>query len=82
MHVELAKCESELDITIVDRIQALLNPQPLAQSSNGNGYKSYNPSMAQSRQAYFSQAIDEESAASDNKLDLHISSPRCILTVR
>lgn len=45
---ELGAFESEVDITIVDRIQSLLTPQPLSQTG-GNGASSYRPyqSMAQ-----------------------------------
>ena len=35
--LELAPCHTEVDVTIVDRIQALLNPQPLAGGGAGGG---------------------------------------------
>ncbi len=46
VHLELAKCRSEFDITLVDRINALLNRQTLSpQTANSRGYKSMDPSM-------------------------------------
>lgn len=48
MVLELGDFESEVDITIVDRIQSLLTPQPLSQSANpsAGSYRPYQ-SMAQ-----------------------------------
>ena len=38
IHFELAKCCSEVDITMIDRIQSLLSPQPLAQTASSSHY--------------------------------------------
>ncbi|XP_074651009.1 autophagy-related protein 2 homolog B-like [Tubulanus polymorphus] len=80
VRVELGKFKSELDVTIVDRINSLLNPEPLAKCSDGNFTRSFHPHM--SRQSYFSQAIDEGSISSDRKYDINISSPNATLFVR
>ena len=49
IHVEFTKCISEVDISLVDRIHALLNPEPLAKCVNSvymSAYKSFtNPAQ-------------------------------------
>lgn len=48
LQIDLAKCQSELDITIVDRIHELLNPQPLVEKPSMSGmYWSVNPTFYQ-----------------------------------
>lgn len=83
IHLELSHCKSEVDITIIDRIHALLNPQPLTRTNSGGAslFKSQHPSIYQTRQACFSQVISEN-GGTEQKLDLHVSSPRVELILR
>ncbi|XP_066279882.1 autophagy-related protein 2 homolog B-like isoform X2 [Branchiostoma lanceolatum] len=81
--VEVSSCECEVDISIVDRLNALLNPQPLAQMSSSSGmFSSIQPTASMTRQALFSQALDETPAACENPISLHILSPATKFHVR
>ncbi|KAI8514937.1 Autophagy protein [Branchiostoma belcheri] len=81
--VEVGTCECEVDISIVDRLNALLNPQPLAQMSSSSGmFSSIQPTASMTRQALFSQALDETPAACENPISLHILSPAAKFHVR
>jgi len=45
VHIEFTKCISEVDMSLVDRIHALLNPEPLTKCVNSvymSAYKSFN----------------------------------------
>lgn len=66
--ISLQQCSIELDVSIVDRIATVLNPQPLC------SHKKIKPHLAQSHQSVFSQAVDN-SQQRDTKVDLKITSP-------
>nr|CAD7441324.1 unnamed protein product [Timema bartmani] len=76
--VILQKCCSELDVSIVDRITALLNPQPLCKR-NPNKFSGDKHSMNQ--QSCFYQAV-ENSSLPVSKLCIKISSPLLIMKLR
>ncbi|CAH1792670.1 unnamed protein product [Owenia fusiformis] len=79
INLELGRIKSELDVTIVDRIHALLNPSPLSQHTSGRGYMS---NAGLNMQSCFSQALDENPSGSDRITDLHITSPMATINVR
>ncbi|XP_066992632.2 autophagy-related protein 2 homolog A [Anabrus simplex] len=76
--VTLQQCSSEIDVSIVDRITALLNPQPLCRR-NGSKYSVGKNVMNQ--QSCFYQAV-ENPVLSDSKTDIKISSPFLIIKLR
>ncbi|XP_015509682.1 autophagy-related protein 2 homolog B [Neodiprion lecontei] len=75
--IQLEECRSELDITIVDRISAVLNPHPICTSTH--------PVTASrdavNQQALFYQAVESPSLP-DSKVDVKISSPICMIKLR
>ncbi|XP_014663890.1 PREDICTED: autophagy-related protein 2 homolog B-like isoform X2 [Priapulus caudatus] len=74
IHIELADCSSDIDISIVDRLHTLLNPHWPPTAPTSSMYKPAASSMGPTPLNYFSQAMDEGPSPDDNKVDLHISS--------
>ncbi|XP_034941345.1 autophagy-related protein 2 homolog B [Chelonus insularis] len=74
--IQLEPCNSEIDITIIDRISSVLNPQPIC---------TCNPTTAArdtwNQQTMFYQAV-ENPILSDFRIDVKISSSKMILKVR
>ncbi|XP_046401930.1 autophagy-related protein 2 homolog B isoform X2 [Ischnura elegans] len=76
--INLQPCNVELDISIVDRITAILNPQPLCQkTANKFGFNVGQTFMNQ--QSCFYQAV-ENPFTQDYKLEIKVSCP--LLTVK
>ncbi|ELU17929.1 hypothetical protein CAPTEDRAFT_154368 [Capitella teleta] len=76
VNIELAPCQTEVDVTIIDRIQSLLHPQPLSRGSAGSFSQSSASVYASAYQTFSgpaSMAIDEESSLSDRQIDLQAS---------
>ncbi|KYN22683.1 Autophagy-related protein 2 like protein A [Trachymyrmex cornetzi] len=82
--IQLEPCRGEVDITIVDRISAILNPQPIctyntvinARDSNINNYD-----ILQNQQTLFDQAVDSTTLP-DSRVDVKISSSSCTIKLR
>ncbi|XP_012255190.2 autophagy-related protein 2 homolog A [Athalia rosae] len=74
--IQLEECRSEMDITIVDRISAILNPHPIC---NCNPVTTSRDAVNQ--QTLFHQAV-ESSLLPDSKTDVKISSPNCTIKLR
>ncbi|XP_008558251.1 autophagy-related protein 2 homolog B [Microplitis demolitor] len=74
--IQLEPCQSEVDITIIDRISSVLNPQPIC---------TYNPSSTAkdtwNQHAMFYQAV-ESPILSDSRVNIKVSSSRAIFKVR
>ncbi|KAH0569025.1 autophagy-related protein 2 homolog B [Cotesia glomerata] len=74
--IQLDPCQSEIDITIIDRISSVLNPQPIC---------TYNPSSTAkdmwNQHTMFYQAV-ESPILSDSRVNIKVSSSRAILKVR
>ncbi|XP_049811820.1 autophagy-related protein 2 homolog A [Schistocerca nitens] len=78
----LEKCASEIDISIVDRITAVLNPQPLCRRSTskyGMGSGAVKDLMTQ--QTCFYQAVESSSLA-DSKTEIKVSSSLLKMNLR
>ncbi|XP_033188946.1 autophagy-related 2 [Bombus vancouverensis nearcticus] len=73
--IELEPCKSEVDITIVDRICALLNPQPICVCNTVSSNKNTN------QQTLFYQAI-ESPTLSDFAAMIKVSSSQCTIKLR
>ncbi|XP_031843330.1 autophagy-related 2 [Nomia melanderi] len=73
--IELEPCKSEVDITIVDRICALLNPQPICVCNPVSKNKNIN------QQTLFYQAV-ESPALSDFAAAINVSSSQCTIKLR
>ncbi|CAL7949589.1 unnamed protein product [Xylocopa violacea] len=73
--IELEPCKSEVDITIVDRICALLNPQPICVCNPVSNNRSTN------QQTLFYQAVESPSL-SDFAAVINISSSQCTIKLR
>ncbi|XP_043525615.1 autophagy-related protein 2 homolog B isoform X2 [Frieseomelitta varia] len=73
--IELEPCKSEVDITIIDRICALLNPQPICVCNPVSNNKNTN------QQTLFYQAI-ESPILSDFAAIINISSSHCTIKLR
>ncbi|XP_069689778.1 autophagy-related protein 2 homolog B isoform X2 [Periplaneta americana] len=74
--IALQPCCSEIDVSIVDRITALLNPQPLCRR-NINKFASGH--MRDNQQSCFYQAVENPSL-SDSKMDIKVACS--LLTVK
>ncbi|CAK9813594.1 Autophagy-related protein 2 homolog B [Anthophora quadrimaculata] len=73
--IELEPCKSEVDITIVDRICALLNPQPICVYNPVSNDRNIN------QQTLFYQAV-ESPTLSDFAAVINISSSQCTIKLR
>ncbi|XP_017890148.1 autophagy-related protein 2 homolog B isoform X2 [Ceratina calcarata] len=73
--IELEPCNIEIDITIVDRICALLNPQPICVCNPVSNNRSTN------QQTLFYQAV-ESPALSDFAAVINVSSSKCTIKLR
>ncbi|KZC06215.1 Autophagy-related protein 2 like protein B [Dufourea novaeangliae] len=73
--IELEPCKSEVDITIVDRICALLNPQPICVCNPVSNNKNIN------QQTLFYQAV-ESPTLSDFSAVINVSSSQCTIKLR
>ncbi|XP_020295971.1 autophagy-related protein 2 homolog B isoform X2 [Pseudomyrmex gracilis] len=70
--IQMEPCKAEVDITIVDRISALLNPQPICICNpTGN-------SRNASQQTIFDQAVDS-TVLTDSRVDVKIFSSSCTI---
>uniref|UniRef100_T1JN27 Autophagy-related protein 2 n=1 Tax=Strigamia maritima TaxID=126957 RepID=T1JN27_STRMM len=77
IQINLEQCRVELDISIVDRISDLLNPQPMYNQCQQR------PILCpQTAQACFNQAVDEGDVNSDYVLSAKISAPLLSIFVR
>ncbi|KAI4495649.1 hypothetical protein M0802_008484 [Mischocyttarus mexicanus] len=74
INIQLEPCKTEIDITIVDRISALLNPQPIC-ACNQTINRDTN------QQTLFYQAV-ESPALPDSKIDINVSSTCCTIKLR
>ncbi|XP_046351358.1 autophagy-related protein 2 homolog A-like isoform X1 [Haliotis rufescens] len=85
INFELGQFTSEIDITIVDRISALLSPEPTIPTDHGGGARFKTSQQQQTsvlgRQC-FSQAMEEGPMMEQKQMDLHISSSGATLRVR
>ncbi|XP_021929227.1 autophagy-related protein 2 homolog B-like isoform X2 [Zootermopsis nevadensis] len=75
--ITLQPCFSEIDVSIVDRITALLNPQPLCRRNT----KFVSGHMRNNHQNCFYQAVENPSL-SDSKVDIKISCSMLTLKLR
>ncbi|XP_013385934.1 autophagy-related protein 2 homolog B-like [Lingula anatina] len=82
VHIELGQVISEVDISIVDRLNALLNPLPLEPQDTGTQMYSIQSSINTTRQMMYNQAMDENVAASGSKVDLHVTSDCATINLR
>ncbi|XP_076666317.1 autophagy-related 2 isoform X1 [Andrena cerasifolii] len=73
--IELEPCKSEVDITIVDRICALLNPQPICVCNPVPNNRNIN------QQTLFYQAV-ESPTPSDFAAVINVSSSQCTIKLR
>ncbi|XP_076284575.1 autophagy-related 2 isoform X1 [Lasioglossum baleicum] len=73
--IELEPCKSEVDITIVDRICALLNPQPICVCNPVSKNKNTN------QQTLFYQAV-ENPTLSNFAAVINVSSTQCTIKLR
>ncbi|XP_032665002.1 autophagy-related protein 2 homolog A isoform X2 [Odontomachus brunneus] len=72
--IQLETCRSEIDITIIDRISAVLNPQPIC---TGNPVVN----TRDNQQTSFDQAVDNTTLP-DSRVDVKISSSSCTIKLR
>ncbi|XP_011643358.1 autophagy-related protein 2 homolog B [Pogonomyrmex barbatus] len=73
--IQMEPCRGEIDITIVDRISAILNPQRIC---------TYNPvinARNANQQTLFDQAVDSATLP-DSRVDIKISSSSCTIKLR
>ncbi|GFG37838.1 hypothetical protein Cfor_03151 [Coptotermes formosanus] len=75
--ITLQPCCSEVDVSIVDRITALLNPQPLCRRNTK--FASGHMRDVRNHQSCFYQAVENPSP-SDRKMDVKVACP--LLTVK
>ncbi|XP_014205961.1 autophagy-related protein 2 homolog B [Copidosoma floridanum] len=75
--IELAPCQGEFDITIVDRISALLNPSPICVSSPATVAAKEN----MNQHTLFKQAVEGPSLP-DSHVDIKVSTPKCAIKLR
>nr|XP_050867799.1 autophagy-related protein 2 homolog A isoform X1 [Vespula vulgaris] len=73
--IQLEPCKTEIDITIVDRISALLNPQPICTCNQTTNMRDTN------QQTLFYQAV-ESPALPDSRIDTRVSSSSCTIKLR
>nr|XP_039262248.1 autophagy-related protein 2 homolog A-like [Styela clava] len=78
LHVHLSACESEVDISIVDRLSTLLYPPDSITKAQSNAASMFSPTSyahslpdAYSQQAAFNEALSEDNK--DRQLNLNIS---------
>ncbi|XP_031784416.1 autophagy-related protein 2 homolog A [Nasonia vitripennis] len=76
-HIILAPCQGEFDITIIDRISTLLNPQPICVSSPATAAARENINQ----QKLFYQAVESPSLP-DARVDIEVSSSKCVVDLR
>ncbi|EFN86545.1 Autophagy-related protein 2-like protein A [Harpegnathos saltator] len=72
--IQLEPCSSEVDITIIDRISAVLNPQPICTG---------NPAVntRDNQQTSFDQAVDNTTLP-DSRVDVKVSASSCTIRLR
>ncbi|KAK2581702.1 hypothetical protein KPH14_002189 [Odynerus spinipes] len=73
--IQLEPCKTEIDITIVDRISALLNPQPICTCNPTTNMRDTN------QQTLFYQAV-ESPVLPDSRVNVKLSSPSCTIKLR
>ncbi|KYM93249.1 Autophagy-related protein 2 like protein A [Atta colombica] len=73
--IQLESCRGEVDITIVDRISAILNPQPICT------YNTVINARDANQQTLFDQAVDSTTLP-DSRVDVKISSSSCTIKLR
>ncbi|KAK0093179.1 hypothetical protein PV326_014144 [Microctonus aethiopoides] len=74
--IQLEPCRSELDVTIIDRISSVLNPQPICVCNPSSTAR-----QMWNQQTMFYQAV-ESPILSDSRIDIKISASRATLKVR
>ncbi|KAF7991887.1 hypothetical protein HCN44_010688 [Aphidius gifuensis] len=74
--IKIEECISEFDITIIDRISALLNAQKICVSNNYSGIKD-----TWNQQTVFYQAVDTQ-ILSDSRIDIKINGNKLLINVR
>lgn len=84
LSLELGGFLCELDVSIVDRLTALLNPQPVFMNHPSNMqshvFKSCNPSVV-NQQAVFTQAMDDTPSV-EQPFNINLTCPSLTLVVR
>ncbi|XP_070517195.1 autophagy-related protein 2 homolog B isoform X2 [Cardiocondyla obscurior] len=73
--IQMEPCRCEVDITIVDRISAILNPQPICTCHPVINARDAN------QQTLLDQAVDSATLP-DSKVDIKISSSSCTIKLR
>ncbi|XP_029036559.2 autophagy-related protein 2 homolog B [Osmia bicornis bicornis] len=73
--IDMEPCKSEVDITIVDRICALLNPQPICVCNPISNDRNLN------QQTLFYQAV-ESPTVSDSAVVINVTSSQCTIKLR
>ncbi|XP_066590734.1 autophagy-related protein 2 homolog B isoform X2 [Prorops nasuta] len=73
--IQLEPCRSEVDITIIDRISAILNPQPICNIGPAINVRNTN------QQVLFYQAV-ENPIMPDSRVDIKVSSPYAKIKLR
>ncbi|XP_072742677.1 autophagy-related protein 2 homolog B [Anoplolepis gracilipes] len=73
--IQMEPCRGEVDITIVDRISAILNPQPICTCNPVVNTRDAN------QQTLFDQAVDSATLP-DSRVDVKISSSSCTIKLR
>lgn len=83
--LELGGLLCELDVSIVDRLTALLDPQPVfvnhASNMQSRMFRSVNPSIVQNQQAVFTQAMDDTPTV-EQPFTIHLSCPSLTVVLR
>ncbi|XP_014232573.1 autophagy-related protein 2 homolog A [Trichogramma pretiosum] len=74
--ITLKPCQCELDISIIDRISMLLNPEPICVSSPASTVARGNINQ----QTLFYQAV--ESPLPDSRTDIKVNASKCIIILR
>ncbi|XP_077866099.1 autophagy-related protein 2 homolog B-like [Saccoglossus kowalevskii] len=81
--MQFGRIRLDLDVTVVDRLNSLLHPVPLPDTDGHRNYKSFHhQNIPMSRQGYFSQAIDDTPSLSDQRIDIHVTCPFSVISVR
>ncbi|KAG7200135.1 hypothetical protein KM043_000574 [Ampulex compressa] len=75
IYIQMEPCKTEIDITIVDRICAILNRQPICICNPASNPRDTN------QQTLFYQAV-ESPALPDSRIDIKVSSPSCRIKLR
>lgn len=80
--VNLAECTSEVDMSIVDRISALLNRQVVCTKAAEEGFSPELPPSYISNQACFKQTLDDATVHPDTRVTVKVSSTSLTVKLR